>query len=265
MINHINYYGLYVYGELALDAVSKAKAFMTPFLSATQGAEWFADLGEATKLYRDLVDSMIQEQAETSQAVRELNAAFDGVSVWRNAMFYFAQNAAPAERRLMLKAAGYGLGAIDSPKHASEFLARVQALIEPLGDKFTALGADPRMISFPREQLQKLDVLQKQLRDEKADDTMLRSSLRQHRKELVERFNSVERAAKAAAAQQQIFDPGAANPALRLVEDLQESLSQAIVQVHSKAKDSELPGVLTAEDPATTDSGPGTSASDQPA
>lgn len=247
---------LYFFAPMAHEAVAGHRTWLKHFLAASLGDNWFEVLGADLKTFRDRIDLLLRELAETSDSIRTRDQLMAKVTTWRSMMTSLARQAPPARRNILLQAAGYGLGATRSVKETKDLLVEVKARMALHADTFRSLGAADAMLALPAKVLGELEEASGAVAREKAEDSLARSQVQELQSTLVERFEQIGHAANAAAYQGTLLDDESmARQGQELTLHLTKALGEARVSSRRRAATGEVPADLMVENTVTTPNG----------
>ena len=154
--SELSLYDTYFYGPMVMAALANHGAVVEAGLKSARGPNWKADMEASMGAFRTSVEASIRENEEANAATRAMQDVQDRINPWRRVMEGFARSAAPAQQRLLLRAAGFGLGTPRGPKEAKDFLLNVAALVDT-----NLMGArlDPRLPAGVEDMLVRMLVL----------------------------------------------------------------------------------------------------------
>jgi len=243
--SELSLYDTYFYGPMVMAALANHGAVVEAGLKSARGPNWKADMEASMGAFRTSVEASIRENEEANAATRAMQDVQDRINPWRRVMEGFARSAAPAQQRLLLRAAGFGLGTPRGPKEAKDFLLNVAALVDINKAAFSQLGADADLLSFPATARNALEGGAQNVAKEKGEATVARANVQTERVKLGTWLRAVENASEM-AVQLGVFkkDETARKAAEALEAQLHAALNEARVQARTKAAEAPVPPEL---------------------
>lgn len=171
----LSQYDLYFLSKDVTEAVLGSTTLLDPLLVPALGTEWAAVLRSDTAAYRDAIELVIRETAETTEAIRTVEQLSQNVSQWRELAVGLARNAPAGRRAVLMQAAGYGLGSARSVKELKDVLLTIKSRLEVHGAELTALGLAPALVALPGRVLARLEGGAADVAREKAEESQARS------------------------------------------------------------------------------------------
>jgi len=243
----LSLYDTYFYGPMVVAALIKYGPAVDATLKSSRGTTWQSEFNAAVDTYRAAVDGSIRETEEANAATKAMQEVQDRINPWRRVMEGFARSAPPAQQRLLMRAAGFGLGTPRSVKEGKDFLLNVAPLVEINKAAFAQLGADADLLSFPATARNALEGGAQTVAKEKGEATVARANVQMERAKLGTWLRAVENASEM-AVQLGVFkkDETARKAAEALEAQLHAALNEARVQARTRAAEAPVPPELVA-------------------
>jgi hypothetical protein len=245
-VEKMNTLELYFFGPLALTVMSAHEAQLDPLLKK-QAPAWLADARAGVPALRGAVETQIKEEADVTAALGAAGAQLEMLGPWRRVMEKAAFSVKdPTHREELLKLAGYGLGAVKTPKEAREFLVAVSPLVGMRKAALLERGLLPEVVNYPATTLAILESQSGNVAREKAEADLAGTDTRKARVALVVMLDRVDDSVEIAVQQAQFMaDPATRAAAEKLDAQWLAALNEARVLTRARVEKGDVPPSLT--------------------
>lgn len=256
-LTKVSQYDLYFFSEDVLPNVLAASSLVDPMVRPSLGEGWSTRLATDIRAYRQAVELVIRELAETTDVLRRVEQLSRNVSQWRELGVGLARNAPAGRREVLLRAVGYGLGSPRSVKEMKDMLLTVKSRVEVHGEELMALGMARPLLELPGRVLRTLEHGAGEIAREKAEDALARANVKEFFGRVSTALTTVWRSAELMSLQSLLLaerDEASASDTERskeeaatlgaLVVHLEKALGEARVQAQTRAASEGLPAEL---------------------
>ncbi|MBI5495378.1 MAG: hypothetical protein HY904_10170 [Deltaproteobacteria bacterium] len=193
-----------------------------------------------------------KEEAKVTAALAAAGVHLEKLGPWRRVIERTAFSTKDKTRRdELLKVAGYGLGQVESPKEAKEFLANIKPLVEMRKEMLLGRGLAPAVVDFPVNTLAAMESESKTVAKEKAEAALAGTNTRRCRAELTVMLDRADDSVEILVQQSLFLEPAQRKAVEDLSAEWLAALNEARVLTRKRVEQGDVPPSLV-DGPSTT-------------